>query len=199
MAICLHEYFGGAIINKKIQIFATDISEHVIAKARSGFYLRKDMAGVSEGQDKEFFTKIDGSYQVNKEVRQMCVFACQDFLKDPPFARMDLISCRNVLIYMEPYLQKRAFSTFHYALKAKGFLLLGKSESPGQSSEQFQAYNDKNKIYTRKAGSGKYMQAATESSENALKRNDACLKTGDIVKMILVKQRMRPCSPCMHR
>ena len=182
LTICLHEYFKDSIANKKIQIFASDISEHVIAKARSGIYLKKDMAGLSEARIKEYFTRIDGSYQVNKELRQMCVFACQNFLKDPPFAKMDLITCRNVLIYMEPYLQKKALSTFHYALNAKGFLLLGKSESPGQSSEQFQAFNDGEKIYTRKAGAGKYMQAATESSENAFKRNDDRLKTGDTVK-----------------
>ncbi len=182
LAICLHEYFKEAIANKKIQIFATDISEHVIAKARSGIYQKKDMAGMSESRIKDFFTRIDGSYQMNKEIRQMCVFACQNFLKDPPFAKMDLISCRNVLIYMEPYLQKRAFSTFHYALNPKGFLLLGKSESPGQSSDQFQAYNELEKIYTRKVTASKYMRAATENTETAFKRNDDRLKTGDLVK-----------------
>ncbi|MGZ5286858.1 MAG: CheR family methyltransferase [Flavisolibacter sp.] len=182
LAICLNEYFGENITNKKIQIFATDISEHVIAKARSGIYLKKDMVGVSESRIKEFFTRTDGSYQLNKEIRQLCVFACQNFLKDPPFARMDLISCRNVLIYMEPYLQKKALSTFHYALNSKGFLLLGKSESPGQSSEQFQAFNDSEKIYTRKATTSKYMLAASQRSETAFKRNDDLLKTGDLLK-----------------
>ncbi|HVG13533.1 MAG TPA: CheR family methyltransferase, partial [Chitinophagaceae bacterium] len=183
LAICLHEYFkDNTIAHKKIQIFATDISEHVIAKARSGIYQKKDMAGISETRIREFFTRIDGSYQVNKEIRQMCVFACQNFLKDPPFANMDLISCRNVLIYMETYLQKKVFATFHYALNAKGFLLLGKSESPGQSSEQFKAFNDGEKMYTRKATASKYMQAATESTETAFKRKDDRLKSGDIVK-----------------
>jgi two-component system CheB/CheR fusion protein len=182
MAICLHEYLGDTIANKRIQIFATDISEHVIAKARIGIYQKKDMAGVSETRIKEFFTRMDGSYQVNKEIRQMCVFACQNFLKDPPFAKMDIISCRNVLIYMESYLQKRALSTFHYALNVKGFLLLGKSESPGQSSEQFTVYNDKEKIYIRKAGASKYMQAVTDSIETVLKRNDDRLKTGDLIR-----------------
>ena len=68
----------------------------------------------------------------------MCVFATHNFLKDPPFAKMDLISCRNVLIYMEPFLQKKAFAIFHYALNEKGFLLLGKSETAGTASELFQ-------------------------------------------------------------
>lgn len=176
LAICLHEYFNDAINERKIQIFATDISEGVIAKARSGIYLKQDMAGISDTRIKKYFTRTNGSYQVNKEIRQLCVFACHNFLKDPPFARMDFISCRNVLIYMEPYLQKRAFTTFHYALNDKGFLLLGKSETPGQASEQFQQFNPGEKIYTRKATARKYMQVATEGSESALKRKDDHLK-----------------------
>jgi two-component system CheB/CheR fusion protein len=179
MAICLHEYFGETLQDRKIQIFATDISEQVIAKARSGIYLKKDMTGVTDTRIRKFFTRIDGSYQVNKEVRQMCVFACHNFLQDPPFAKMDLISCRNVLIYMEPYLQKRAFTTFNYALNDKGFLLLGKSETPGQASEQFQQLNQHEKIYSRKPTTRKYMQVATEGSETALKRKDAHLNSRD--------------------
>ena len=179
MAICLHEYFTATINTKKIQIFATDISEHVIAKARSGIYLKKDMAGMSDIRVKKFFTRIDGSYQINKDIRQMCVFACHNFLKDPPFIRMDLVSCRNVLIYMEPYLQKKVLTTFHYALNDKGFLILGKSETPGQSSELFLNFSQPGKIYTRKAMARKYMQAATESSEKALKQKDDRLKKVD--------------------
>jgi two-component system CheB/CheR fusion protein len=109
----------------------------------------------------------------------MCVFACHNFLKDPPFARMDLISCRNVLIYMEPYLQKRAFTTFSYALNNKGFLLLGKSETPGLASELFQQIDQHEKIYSRKATARKYMQVATIGSETALKRKDDHLKNRD--------------------
>ena len=107
MAICLHEYFGPEIVTRKIQIFATDISDEAIIKARSGVYLKTDLAGVSEKRLKDFFTKNDGSYQVNKSIREVCVFATQNFLRDPPFAKMDLISCRNVLIYMEAHLQKK--------------------------------------------------------------------------------------------
>lgn len=187
MAICLHEYFNDAIKERKIQIFATDISEGVIAKARSGIYLKKDIAGISDTRIKKYFTRTDGRYQVNKEIRELCVFACHNFLKDPPFARMDLISCRNVLIYMEPYLQKRAFTTFHYALNDKGFLLLGKSETPGQTSEQFRQFNQGEKIYTRKATGRKYMQVATEGSETVLKRKDDHLKKRDGGKDDFVK------------
>ncbi|MBC7826604.1 MAG: hypothetical protein H7122_02575 [Chitinophagaceae bacterium] len=172
MAICLHEYFGETIAARKIQIFANDISEPVIAKARRGIYQKKDMAGLSEARVKEFFTKIDGSYHLNKAIREMCVFAIQNFLKDPPFARMDLISCRNVLIYMEPYLQKKVFTTFHYALNTTGFLVLGKSETIGQSSGQFNVFSQQDKIYTKRGSVGKYMHVITESSEAVLKQKD---------------------------
>ncbi|MGZ8537042.1 MAG: CheR family methyltransferase [Flavisolibacter sp.] len=180
IAISLHEYFGDKISERKIQIFATDISETVIAKARSGIYQKKDISGLSEQRIKEYFIKIDGSYQVNKSIRQICVFACQNFLKDPPFAKMDFISCRNVLIYLEPYLQKKALNTFHYALKTGGFLLLGKSETIAQASQHFNTFNQQNKIYTRKVANGKYMLVATESAEASLKRKDTDLAVKDL-------------------
>jgi two-component system CheB/CheR fusion protein len=182
LAICLHEYFGEEVAARKIQIFATDISEAVIAKARSGFYQKKDMAGVSEERVKRFFTKVDGSYQVNKAIRQMCVFACQNFLKDPPFAKMDLISCRNVLIYLEPYLQKKALNTFHYSLNPNGFLLLGKSETIGQLSNQFQTFSQADKIYTKKEAMGKYMAVASERREASLTQQNINLKNKEIRK-----------------
>ena len=176
MAICLHEHFSELEPTRKIQIFATDISETVIAKARSGVYRKKDMAGVSEERMKKFFTKIDGSYQVNKVIREMCVFATQNFLKDPPFAKVDLISCRNVLIYMEPYLQKKALTTFHYALSYAGFLLLGKSETASQVSNLFHPFNRQEKIYTRKLFVEKYTHVASENREAVLTRKSANLK-----------------------
>jgi len=172
MAICLHEHFGADTVGRKIQIFATDISEPAIAKARSGIYQKKDIAGVSEFRVKNFFTKMDGSYQVNKNIREMCVFACQNFLKDPPFARLDLISCRNVLIYMEPYLQKKAFTIFHYALNSSGILLLGKSETVAESSVEFSVFSQKEKMYKRKSLAAKYMDVVSEGNEAAIKRKD---------------------------
>lgn len=179
VAICLYEFLQEKGIPNKVQIFATDISEVVIAKARSGIYLKKDMAGLSEARVKQFFTKMDGSYQVNKVIREMCVFACQNFLKDPPFAKIDLISCRNVLIYMEPYLQKKALSVFHYALKPTGFLLLGKSESIGHGSAQFTTMNQQDKIYLRKGAAGKFMSVATERNEDHLKKKDMTITSNE--------------------
>jgi two-component system, chemotaxis family, CheB/CheR fusion protein len=137
MAICLYEFLSDKISSIKIQIFATDISEQSIVKASTGVYGKRQLEGISDHRLQQFFTKTDGSYQVKKIIRDMCVFATHNFLKDPPFAKMDLISCRNVLIYMEPFLQKKVFAIFHYALNDKGFLLLGKSETTGSSSDLF--------------------------------------------------------------
>ena len=114
---------------KKVQIFASDLSEPAIDKARLGTYSTTELTGVSEKRIKKYFTKSNGNFQVNRQIRDMCVFAVHNFLKDPPFGKIDLISCRNVLIYFEPYLQKKALTTFHYVLNLNGILLLGKSES----------------------------------------------------------------------
>src|SRR5687767_7583720 len=137
IAICLKEFLGGK--NEKVQIFATDISEPAIAKARAGIYSKSEVEGATAHRLQEFFTRMHGNYQVNKQVRDMCVFAVHNFLKDPPFGKIDFVSCRNVLIYMEPYLQKKALTTFHYALNPKGYLLLGKSETSSSVPELFAA------------------------------------------------------------
>ncbi|MEO7119939.1 MAG: CheR family methyltransferase, partial [Ginsengibacter sp.] len=179
LGMCLYEYLEDKAINIKIQIFATDLSEHSIAKARAGIYNKRQLEGVSNERLQQFFTKIDGHYQVKKAVRDLCVFATHNFLKDPPFARVDLISCRNVLIYMEPFLQKKAFSTFHYALNEKGFLLLGKSETTGSSSELFAQADKKDKLYIRKSVSGKYMNVTSESREEAMKDKDYGLRSSE--------------------
>lgn len=144
----------------KIQIFATDISETAIAKARTGVYRSSDLEGMSELRMKQFFTKLDGSYQVNKVIRDMCVFAHHNLLKDSPFSKIDLVSCRNVMIYLEPVLQKRALTTFHYALNEQGFLMLGKSENIGGHSDMFVSYNNQEKIFKRKGGRGRFMPVA---------------------------------------
>jgi two-component system, chemotaxis family, CheB/CheR fusion protein len=149
IAMCLHEYLGDRASIIKIQIFATDISEVSIAKARAGIYKKAEVNGISENRLQQYFTKVDDSYHVNKNVRNVCLFAHHNFLKDPPFAKVDLVVCRNVLIYMQPYLQKKAFTTFHYALNDKCFLMLGKSENIGNTSDFF-SHADKGKIYIKK-------------------------------------------------
>ncbi len=173
IAICLHEYLtlmnlGGT----KIQIFASDISEKAIKKARTAIYFSTDVEKLSESQLSTYFVKNNGNYEVKKVIRDMCVFAPHNFLKDPPFAKMDLITCRNVLIYMETFLQKKAFSTFHYALKENGFLLLGKSETVGTSSDLFSQVNKNEKIYSRKTLPGRFVHMSTPRNEIAFKLKD---------------------------
>ncbi|MBE9599053.1 CheR family methyltransferase [Pedobacter sp. MC2016-24] len=187
MAICLQEQLGDKTAAMKIQIFATDISETAIAKARTGLYRPTDLEGLSISRLDQFFTRIDGSFQVNKAIRDMCVFAHHNLLKDPPFSRVDLISCRNVLIYLEPVLQKRALTTFHYSLTEQGFLMLGKSESIGKNTDLFAAYNNSTKIFRRNGTRGRFMQVTSVGSEQNFKTLDQPIpkKTGkaDIYKI----------------
>ena len=132
------------------QIFATDISDGSLDRARAGLYSEALVAGVSPERLRRFFMRIDGGYQIVKPVREMCIFAKQNVAKDPPFSNLDLISCRNLLIYLGPVLQKRVVPTLHYALKPSGFLLLGGAESLGTYSEYFAPLDKKNRIYQKK-------------------------------------------------
>jgi len=172
MAICLQEQLGDRASVMKIQIFATDISETAIAKARTGIYRQSELDGISTSRLQQFFVKQDGNYQVSKSIRDMCVFAHHNLLKDPPFSKIDLVSCRNVMIYLEPVLQKRALTTFHYSLVEDGYLMLGKSESIGNNTDIFTAYNSNEKIYVRKGPLGRFMSVATNGREQTFKEID---------------------------
>jgi two-component system, chemotaxis family, CheB/CheR fusion protein len=175
MAISFQEYLDEHALlgsGHKVQVFASDISEPAIEKARAGMYTAKELDGVSAKRLNEFFTRINGHYQVNRRIRDMCVFACHDFLKDPPFGKMDMISCRNVLIYMDLYLQKKAHVTFHYALNLKGFLLLGKSEAAAGFPELFVPSGNNDKIYKRKDTPSKFMHVISPRFERALDEPD---------------------------
>jgi two-component system CheB/CheR fusion protein len=176
MAICLSEYLGEKVADHKIQIFATDISERSVSKARSGIYSKRDMGGLSADRVEKYFTKVNGSFHINKSIRDMCVFACHNFLKDPPFAKMSLVSCRNVLIYMETFLQKKALTTFHYALNENGYLLLGHSETTAPAAELFTPYGKSEKIYTRKSVPGKFLHLSSDRSEGISKDNGYAVK-----------------------
>lgn len=171
IAICLKEFLGDRI--EKVQIFATDISEPAIDKARAGIYSKKELEGISNERLNGFFTKLDGSYQLNKQIRMMCIFALHNFLKDPPFGKLDFVSCRNVLIYMEPYLQKKALTTFHYALNANGFMLLGKSETGTTVPDLFTIAEKNDKLFRRKDVPNRFMHLAGRQKEQVL--NDLSL------------------------
>ena len=150
VAISLLEFLGDSPNSMDIQIFATDISESALEKARAGVYLDSITAEVSPERLRRFFIKNTQGYQINKAIRDMCVFARQDISKDPPFSRLDLISCRNLLIYLGSVLQKRVVPIFHYALKPTGYLLLGNSETIGAFSNFFTLVDKKHKIYAKK-------------------------------------------------
>ncbi|MEO6894054.1 MAG: PAS domain S-box protein [Ginsengibacter sp.] len=185
MGICLYEYLNHKNTATRVQIFATDVSEKAIAIARKGIYDKRQLEGVSETRLHHFFTRIDGHYQVKKNIRDMCVFATHNFVKDPPFAKIDLISCRNVLIYMDPILQKKAFNTFHYSLNGEsqpagrqGFLLLGKSETTG-NSELFQAIEKKQKIFTRNELPGRMLNLNSVRREEDMKDHDYSIRSSE--------------------
>lgn len=139
---------GGA--KNSFQIFATDISESAIKKARAGVYPLGIEKSVSKERLKKYFEKIHNHYKVHKRVRDLCLFSIHNLTRDPPFARLDLISCRNVLIYFGALLQKQVIPIFHYALKPQGFLWLGKSESTNGSAKLFQAEDRTHKFYSKK-------------------------------------------------
>jgi two-component system, chemotaxis family, CheB/CheR fusion protein len=150
-AISVVEMLTDLRIEMPVQIFGTDLSENAIQQARAGIYKEAIAAEVSEVRLRRFFHKVNGNYQISKSIRDMCVFARQNVFGDPPFSRMDLISCRNVLIYLSPVLQKKIIPIFHYALKPKGFLLVGNTEGLlGSGAEIFDLVDRKSKIYQKK-------------------------------------------------
>ncbi|MEG4574625.1 CheR family methyltransferase [Microcoleus sp. N3A4] len=150
IAICLLEFLGDRVI-PPIQIFATDIGDATIGKARSGVYSENQMVDVSpERRTRFFILQEGGSYRICKAVRELCVFARQDLGSDPPFSNLDLVTCRNVLIYLGESLQKKVMPIFHYSLNPTGFLMLGTSESTGKFSSLFTSVDKKSKIYAKK-------------------------------------------------
>jgi len=149
LAIILIEYLNEIGVHFPIQIFATDISEISLKKARVGFYSEEILSQLSKERVRNFFEKIDGGYKIIKTIRDLCLFTRHDIANDPPFSKMDLISCRNVMIYFGSYLQKRIFPILHYALNSKGFLWMGNSESCGEGSKLFVPIDKIHKIYSK--------------------------------------------------
>jgi two-component system, chemotaxis family, CheB/CheR fusion protein len=175
IAMALMEYIataGPKFVDVKFQIFASDINEASIAKARLGLYSDAILKDLSPGRLEQFFVKKDGHYQVQKSIREMCVFARQNVGKDPPFSNLDLISCRNLLIYFGDMLQTRVIPTFHYALRPGGYLLLGGSETLGKFSEQFEVIDKRHKLYRKKMDAPRllayFANVAPSSSELAV-------------------------------
>lgn len=155
------------------QIFATDLDEQAIERARAANYPTSIAADVSEERLKKFFVSFPDGYQVRRDVREMIVFATQNVLRDPPFSKMDLITCRNLLIYLEPELQRKIIPLFYYALNKEGLLFLGSAETVGRFSELFTPVNKKGKIYRKREGHAPHRPVTDFRTMRNLRPHDA--------------------------
>jgi two-component system CheB/CheR fusion protein len=151
LAIVIRELLSASGKSLKVQLFATDLDPHAVDLARSGCYPEGISADVSPERLQRFFTREDSAYRVNKEVRESVVFATQNLIRDPPFTKLDLISCRNLLIYLEPELQRRVFQVFSYSLRPEGILMLGTSESISGFDSHFATVDKRWKLFQRRA------------------------------------------------
>jgi two-component system CheB/CheR fusion protein len=151
IAIVLLEFLGDRAQQYTIQLFGTDVSDASIAKARSGIYPDNIQTDVSTERLRRYFTKVEAGYRISKNIRDMCIFAQHNLLSDPPFSQMDVICCRNLLIYLEPVLQTKVISVFHYAARGGGYLILGTSEGLGSSPNLFSTEDRTHKIFRKKS------------------------------------------------
>ncbi len=150
IVMSLREYMGDKALETKVQLFATDIDEDAIELARAGLYPESISVDVSPERLKRFFVKEGKAYRISKNIREMIVFAPQNVIKDPPFSKLDMISCRNLLIYLDTELQKKILPLFHYILKPEGMLFLGSSETIGSFVDLFSVSDKKWKFFKRK-------------------------------------------------
>lgn len=158
IAMSFAEFAEHIQVVPKLQIFATDLNEMLLNKGRQGLYAKTLAKDVSHERLRRFFIEEEAGYRVSKSLREKVVFARHNLINDPPFSRLDLISCRNVLIYLEPELQKKIIPAFHYALKPYGFLFLGASESIGQFTDLFAPCDKKHKIFSKQLAPRQLLQ-----------------------------------------
>lgn len=151
IAIALFEFLGNQVNTMQIHIFASDIDKQAIDKARQGIYSHHIEEAVGIERLARYFIKTTNGYQICKNIRGVCIFATQNVIQDPPFSRINLICCRNLLIYLNTSTQKRVLNTFYYALRPNGFLMLGTSETIGSEANLFSLIDRKDKIYLRKS------------------------------------------------
>lgn len=152
LAILLREHLDSLSAAPKVQVFATDIDETAITTARHGRYPMTLLEGLSEQRRERFFTFSHGGYSISKEIRELCTFSIHNLIRDPPFSMMSLVSCRNLLIYMNPKLQSRVIPIFHYSLIPGGILLLGGSESAAHHADLFETIDKGARIFQRRDG-----------------------------------------------
>lgn len=198
LAILLTELLGEAIHQYNIQIFATDISQNALALARKAVYREEQLANLPKAAVKKCFMEMPGGYEVKRSLRQYVLFAKHDITTDPPFVKLDLISCRNVLIYFNNDLQKRVLPVFHYALNQQGYLFLGKSESTSQFTNLFEVVNKKAKIYSKNPNTqintlsyANFTKAPRKTEEQTIAPGPE-LSLGEIAEKTLVKNYEHP-------
>src|SRR5215472_7948638 len=150
LAICALEYLGEKAAEYQVQIFGTDLDDEAIRAARHGLFPKNIELDVSPERLQRFFSRTEREYQISRNIREMVIFAEQNLAKDPPFSRLDLICCRNLLIYMQQPLQKKVLRILHYALNLDGFLVLGNAESVGDAADLFSTVDRKLKIFSKK-------------------------------------------------
>jgi two-component system, chemotaxis family, CheB/CheR fusion protein len=155
LAMVLLEFLGDKASTHQIQLFGTDANERGIEKARAGIYQQRIEQEISPERLRRFFVKVGEGYRVSKGVRDLCVFAKQNLAEDPPFSQMNLVVCRNLLIYLGPELQRKIVPILHYALRPSGFLMLGNSESAAAFPDLFGPADKKHKIFAKKTVAGR--------------------------------------------
>ena len=158
LAMCLIESASKLPSPFPIQLFGTDLSERVLSRARSAVYRENQLAELSDERRRQFFAPVENGFQIVKLVRELCVFARQNVFIDPPFSRLDLISCRNLLIYLGPVLQRQVVATFHYALNPGGYLMLGRSETLRGFPELFSLVEKHHKFFKRTADGAAHLK-----------------------------------------
>jgi two-component system, chemotaxis family, CheB/CheR fusion protein len=150
IAIVFHEQLAARRRPANLKILATDVHKASLEVASAGIYTEQQLAGISPQRRERFFTLKPNGYQISQNLRETIVFAPHNLIRDSPFTKMDLIACRNLLIYLQPHAQKTVFTLFHFALKTGGFLFLGSSESPGELRDEFETIDEHAKIYRKK-------------------------------------------------
>ncbi|MEI6268837.1 MAG: CheR family methyltransferase [Methylococcaceae bacterium] len=200
IAILLQEYMDRLKKNYKVQIFATDIDSTAIAKARSGLYPPSIASDISSERLANYFTFESKGYRINKNIRTMLVFSEHNVISDPPFSRLDLISCRNLLIYFEGELQNKLLPMFHYALNPGGALFLGNSENIGNFVDDFRKIESKAKLYLRKGLTDKKQEKAVVPEALSLQSVYSKLlaepkqSLRDLTEQALLKHATPPCA-----
>ena len=178
LAILLREYMDKLSVVPKVQIFATDIDEPAIASARSGRYPATLLEGLSQGRRERFFSRTESSYLVTKEIRDLCTFSAHSLVRDPPFSRMNLVSCRNLLIYMDAELQGNVVPAFHYSLVPGGLLLLGSSETVSRYVDLFAPLDKEHRVFQRRDGTSPPLKIPTRFGQTSRPAASAATASG---------------------